>query len=189
MRAKGWFIIPGVQDGDRTFEEQFTGLEDACEEAAGKTVLDLGCAEGLISAEFAKRAKSVVGVDVLDDHLAIARQLFGHVPNLSFMKCDLRMLATNPEQLDAVPACDIVLACGVVHKLREPQRGLEFAVSRARSLFIFRNRATDRPYLVQSKHHPENQCMVDAVLKPLGWNEEKRVPSTRGEAVQYWRKC
>ena len=51
--AMGWFVInhdkAGHRDGDRSLEQQMRGLEKLVREVHGKTVLDIGCAEGLIS--------------------------------------------------------------------------------------------------------------------------------------------
>lgn len=118
MRKKGWFKIDGVQDGDRTLQDQLKGLAPALEAARGKTVLDLGCAEGLISYEFlAAGADHVHGIDSQEESLAVARARRNGELNITFECANLN---------DGIPApgkkreYEIVLLLAILHKLRQP---------------------------------------------------------------------
>jgi len=115
---KGWFKIDGVQDGDRTIDDQLKGLGPALAAARGKTVLDLGCAEGLISHAFIQAgAHSVHGIDSQAESLAVARKTYRDLERYLFEQCNLN---------DGVPApgkkreYEIVLALAILHKLRQP---------------------------------------------------------------------
>ncbi len=192
--TKGWFKVPGVRpDGDRTLKEQMMGLERALAECKGKTVLDLGCAEGLISLEFAKAgAKSVVGIELLSAHLAVARTVCrkyvaqgvirfvcGHLGDI--------IVATCREDFSA----DIVLALGIIHKLDDPNVPMAFAADCAKELLCFRAPAKVTPegadYLVKSKFK-DNVCNVPKLMREKGFADEGTVPGVRGEGVQYWRR-
>lgn len=183
---KGWLKIPGVQDGDRTLEEQIVAVRPALTEAAGKTVLDLGCAEGLISLEFSKAGASyVLGIDCVEDHLRVARQQCdGH--NVNFKK--MHLFKVNP---DTPAGFDIVLALGIVHKMQFPERLMRFAARSARELLLLRNSAASRNGIIRSKHYQENFCDSRAILTEEGFALEKIVdgPKERGEDVEYWRKA
>ena len=77
MTPKGWFVIDGLQAGDRTLAQQMLGMEAALAEARGKRVLDLGCAEGLIALEFLKAgAAQVTGIECNPATAAVTRRLF-----------------------------------------------------------------------------------------------------------------
>ena len=56
--GKGWFVTDG-RAGDRTLAQQLVGLDKI--NVQGATVLDVGCAEGLISIEMAKRGAAGPG--------------------------------------------------------------------------------------------------------------------------------
>jgi SAM-dependent methyltransferase len=131
MRRKGeggWFTIPGVQDGERTLEEAVCGLEPLADHAKGATVLDLGCAEGLIGQWFVEHgAAQVDGLDASELCLETARARAHGLP-MTFCRADF-----NEADMPAMdPDYDIVLCLSVLHKLKEPHRLLEYAASKAR---------------------------------------------------------
>lgn len=185
---KGWFRVPGIRpEGDRTFEEQIIGLDRAIGEAKGKRVLDIGCAEALISREFAKAGAEVVGIELLETHLQVARKVCAGLP-VRFICAHLKdyMLANpNPEKFD------IVLALGIIHKLPDPNEPLLWAARATKDLLCFRAPAkTHRAgadYLVQSKFSTST-CNVQKVMRELGFVDEGIVKGVRGEAVQYFRR-
>ena len=49
---------------DRTLAQQMMGLDRLFAEIEGKDVLDVGCAEGLLSIECAKAGADVVGIEI-----------------------------------------------------------------------------------------------------------------------------
>lgn len=182
---RGWFSIAGVRPGDRTLKEQMIGLDLALKEARGKTVLDLGCAEGLISREFAKAgAKSVLGIELLASHLAVAKVQCRDVPQVQFVQAHL---GDYIKARESFPQYDIVLALGIIHKLEDPAIPLRFAAQSARSLVVFRAPAKKYDGLIKSKHS-DIKCDVPKIMKSEGFIETALIEGVRGEAAQYWRR-
>lgn len=196
MRARAerrpWFTIPGVQVGDRTFEDQFKGLQHAYAEALTKphwTVLDLGCAEGLIGREFARAGVTeVLGVELLEGHLAVARKVCAEEAQMHFACASLLEWIAAERKRHMLRRFDLVLSLGVCHKLAEPAIGLEYSAMAARELLLFRNAArfgaTGR---VKSKHGPLEANARD-IFTRHGFVLERVERSSRNEAVEYWRR-
>lgn len=124
--GKGWFKIDGVQDGERDLAYQLKGLEVLLRKgnAEGKTVLDLGCAEGLISRCFREAgALSVDGLDMSAERIAYGREQF---PDIRFLQWDLNK---GMPRGWLASSYDVVLLLAVLHKLAEPRRTLHFAMA------------------------------------------------------------
>ena len=75
-------VIPGQVDID-LMNEHVARYAFAARLARGKRVLDAGCGAGYGSAELAKVAASVLGVDVAADAVDFAREHY-RLPHLSF---------------------------------------------------------------------------------------------------------
>jgi SAM-dependent methyltransferase len=187
---KGWLKVPGIRpDGDRTLAEQMLGLDRALAECKGKTVLDLGCAEGLIGLEFAKAgAVKVVGIELLETHLLVARKACKGWPQMQFICAHLDEYAAR----HPTPArFDIVLCLGIIHKLPDPNVPLRWAALSAAHLLCFRAPAKTEKwgadYCVKSKHS-DVQCNVPKTMREAGFMDEGTIAGTRGEGVQYWRR-
>lgn len=187
---KGWFIIPGVQDGDRTFEDQAQGLIPAFEECSGKSVIDLGCAEGLIAHEFCRRGASrVVALDSVIDHLMVAQKV-GKGLKIEYRQAYLDDYIHQHQTPAADERYDIVAALGVTHKLWKPKAALRWICASAKDLVLMR---TSRRYdndLIVSKRDNSIQCRVSPVMNAEGFVLEKTVQGSRKfmEDVQYWRR-
>ena len=180
----GWLMIKGVQEGDRTLGEQMQAVWPAVAEAAGKTVLDLGCAEGLIGLEFAKAgAAHVLGVEREREHLEVARRLCDGY-RIQFEEFNLKQV--DP---DYPLAFDIVLALGIIHKLEVPERGLRFAARSAKDLLLLRSGRGSVNGIIRGKFS-RITCDSAAVLRAEGFALEKTVdgPKDRDEPVEYWRR-
>lgn len=181
---KGWFTIPGVRPGDRTLKEQMMGLRPALNECAGKTVLDLGCAEGLIAKEFALAgAAQVTGIELLSSHLAVAKVQCRGL-NIKFICAHL---GDYIKTLETIPQYDIVLTLGIVHKLHDPAVPMRFAAQSAKDLLVFRAPAKKYDGLIKSKF-TDAKCNVTEIMASEGFVEEQLIPGVRGEAAQYWRR-
>lgn len=156
--VKGWFKIKGVQDGDRTIEEQLLGLDMVKDLAAGKSVLDLGCAEGLIGRHLVDHgARQVDGVNVVEHELDAARRLHAGQP-MRFYKAHLGNAAERAALAeDLLEQYDVVLLLSVLHKVKDPQAFLEWAVGHATETVVIRlpapvlehPRSNMRPYPVR----------------------------------------
>ena len=112
---KGWFTGLG-RDGDRDVNEQMQGLEQLLREVPGKTVLDAGCAEGLVSIELAKAgAAAVHGLEIVDNYIGIAQKLAADagVP-CTFEQANLNYYEPGGRRFD------IVLMGAILHKLKNP---------------------------------------------------------------------
>lgn len=180
---RGWFVIHGVQDGDVTLEDQMIAIWPAVAEAKGKTVLDVGCAEGLIGREFARAgATEVTGLDSIEDHLEIARKQCVGLP--------MTFVHANINKPQPAYSADIVLALGVSHKLQFPETGVRFAARSSRDLVLLRSGRGASGGIIKSKYHG-NTCDSHAIMREMGFDLEKVTdgPSTRPEEkVEYWRR-
>jgi SAM-dependent methyltransferase len=182
----GWFIIPGLQTGDRTFGDQAAGLEPAFATCAGKSVLDLGCAEGLLAHEFARRgAREVHGLELVREHVAVARQLAAGL-NCTFEVANLQEVV----QSEPARGYDIVCALAVIHKIRDMKRALKWCARSAAELLLIRTgRKYESDHMV-SKRDTKIAVNVPAVLKSEGFDLDQTVEGSEKhhEGVQYWRR-
>lgn len=187
-KRRGWFVIPGVQDGDRTLEEQTVALAPALAACAGKHVLDMGCAEGLVAHEFAVRgAAGVTGWDVVKDHIYVARKHFSHA-NTAFRALDLN---DHVHKRPSEAKYDIVLALGIIHKLWHVEAGLRFAAAHCRDLLLLRSGLRCTGGVITSKHNPLAPPVgVRHVLESEGFKLEATVAGGPlfHEDVDYWRR-
>jgi len=130
---KGWFNIPGVQAGDRTVQDQMKGLDALELQASGKTVLDLGCAEGLVARQLVQAGAQVHGVEVVRDAVLEARK---QCPEGEFYHVDLNVPHALKEL--QLPPIDVVLALAVLHKLRNPLQVVRTFLSFNPALVVLR---------------------------------------------------
>lgn len=142
---RGWFAIPGVQDGDRTPAQQLKGLDYAfacCDDAR---VLDLGCAEGVIAREALNYgAASVHGVEVVLMHVAVAKRV---CPGATFQVGDL-----NDEAVIAgLPHCDVIFALAILHKLRRPENLMRRIAQLGASLIVVRTPAATPDAVIDAR--------------------------------------
>jgi len=157
---RGWFIAPGIT-GDRTLEEQLMGVELLAPHARGASVLDLGCAEGLIARYCVQAwgARLVHGLTREPDQVAKAREFCAGLP-VHVWQCNLGdwqpWLRHNWKILQA--DYDIVLALSIIHKVRLPERFIEELQARARSWLAVR--------LPKRVHHDKRSNLVP--IDPVG---------------------
>lgn len=173
--------------GARSVAEQMMGLEAALAEAPGKSVLDLGCAEGAIAFAFARGKAG--RVRAMDYNAAMVEQAQEEqdesgVSNISFECADLSdwIAAPRPAKFD------IVLALAVLHKLSSPAAGAAFCADVCASLLVIRfpKGSSGR---IHSKQHPHNVADVPKILTRKGFVWERKEVGPRGEWVQYWRRA
>jgi len=105
------------------FESRFVGLEPICNPTicSGASLLDLGCAEGLIAKEFYKNGASVIhGFDIQQISVDGASKVFKEIPaNSAFRQADLSDWASfaNNNQDILLKNYDIVLFLGIYHQI------------------------------------------------------------------------
>jgi cyclopropane fatty-acyl-phospholipid synthase-like methyltransferase len=147
----------------------------------------MGCAEGLISREFAKAgAKSVLGIDVVEGHIEVAREQCKAFPNMTFEVRDLRKV--NIESVER--GYDIVLSLGVAHKLKYPGDGIRYAARSGKDLVLvgLTNYGEAKRGVLRSKHYRDNTCNVYDIMREEGFEDFQVLDRSRGETVIYWRK-
>jgi len=185
---KGWFEIPGVQQGDRTLAEQMLGVEPALAAAAGKTVCDLGCAEGLIALEFARAgAASVYGCDFnppLVDEAIAQRDRAGLQKTVHFQVMNLNHLIASEYASVEIWNYDIVLALAILHKLGDPHEALRFMAHATRERLVIRL-PVGSTGVIYTKNKGV-RCDVTQMLRSLSLRLELQVEGPRKELVQHW---
>jgi SAM-dependent methyltransferase len=182
---KGWFAIPGVQLGDRTLGEQLKGLEPALAYANGRTVLDLGCAEGLIAQAFANAGATLVhGQDYNAAFIKFARENVA-APCVFF---DGELETPAPDWV--LPQYDMVLMLAILHKLHNAKSILREYAQRTNYVVIrlpINSTGNIRP------KHPETRGFkitnVNHEMEALGFSLIELIRGPRGEWVQHWKRA
>jgi SAM-dependent methyltransferase len=99
-------VIPGQVDAD-LMNEHLARYAFAARLARGKRVLDAGCGAGYGSAELAKTAVSVLGVDQSNDAVQYARENY-RLPNLTFVQASATALPHPDATFDLVVAFEVI---------------------------------------------------------------------------------
>jgi SAM-dependent methyltransferase len=187
--AEGWFKLPG-RTGERTLKEQMRGLDRAVEQASGKTVLDLGCAEGLIAMQFVRAgAVRVRAIDCNEAVLRAGRQFLEANEAEGFPA----RLAMEQGNLNAmlVPGWegtyDIVLALAILHKMKNPEQALRATAGACLDLLVLRLGGGSRGE-IRSKFWPHVEVDSWEILPGLGFEFDGREQGPRNEQVHYWRR-
>jgi len=171
--------------GDRTIEQQLMGLDRLWREILGKTVLDVGCAEGEISLECAKRgAKQVVGIEIRRDAVTaaqVARNAIDVPPDVTFMCGDAQVYVPFGEW-------DIVLLLAVLHKLKDPSAACRRLVAAARDLVVIRLPPATASVIVDERSGNEPHD-IGWVMADSGFElEHQGYDGPFGEWMGYYRR-
>ena len=161
----------------------------AMEQAAEKTVLDVGCGEGYGTAMLAEVAKEAVGLDRAEAVAAASARY--RTPNLAYRSTDLGRLTTIEERFD------LVVSFQVIEHVPDPVvflEGLRHCVAPGGRLLVTTpNRlmsVSENPYHLREWTAPELLALARPVLptaRMLGMHGSERVIAwerARGEQVR-----
>lgn len=175
----GWFTTKRRR-GDRTLKQQIEGLDRLITSARNRTVLDIGCAEGLISMHLIDHgAIAAHGIEIVAAHVEVANKLRKH------RAC---MFETGDAN-DWKPKrqYDIVIMLAVLHKLRDPVAACKRYAAAAREQVVIRlppygttivdERSDNQPFDIA-------QAMTDE-----GWTLEEESRGPLNEWVGYYVKA
>ena len=179
-QLKGWFNTPG-RPGDRTFDQQLLGLDQLFAECPGKTCLDVGAAEGLISIELARRgAVAVHGLEVVANHVKVGRALIGDLP--------VTLEAADVNTWQPRRQYDIVLALAVLHKLKDPSSAARRLAGACKDLMVLRL-PPEMGHLIIDGRSGCKPHDIAAVMHEAGFEVERTgYDGPFGEFVSYWRR-
>lgn len=185
--AKTWFKISKDADHERTLTDQLIGLRPLFDEvrdfkakARPLTVLDVGCAEGLIGMELAKAgAAHVHGVEILQSRVTAAKKLRGSLP--CTFECN------KVDYYKPTRAFDVILALSILHKMPHPSDTLRGLVANTCDrMVVIRLPPGNGPVVIdrRSANVPHD---LNAVLEDLGFKLEEETTSSRDEWCGFWR--
>jgi 2-polyprenyl-3-methyl-5-hydroxy-6-metoxy-1,4-benzoquinol methylase len=179
-----WFKKEDNDSGHRSLKEQMLGLERALHMAKGKSVLDLGCAEGLISKEFLKAgADSLTGIDITKTYIEEAIELCKDFPNAKFIRSNLNAYIKSIYK----GKYDVVLALAIIQKAKNPNDFLKLAIDSCNlgGLIVIRYPIGQSEGIIKSKIC-DNKCDVIKTMADNGFISKGKLVGPRGEVVEYW---
>ena len=155
--------------GDRTFEQQMTGLDWLVDSdlLLNKTVLDFGCAEGLIGQRLVETlAFSVYGVELLPERVKQARKIAKQKGILSHYE------VADANDWTPKSEFDITLALAILHKLKDPSTVTRRLARATREMIVLRLPPATGSTIVdrRSGNVPHD---IDAVLREEGFVQER----------------
>lgn len=186
---KGWFRINGIQDGDRTLDDQVKGLESLFDRIADKRVLDLGAAEGLIAAECVRRgAREVYAWEGVADAVRIGRELFGPLP-IDFRKIDLNATNVVADALAGLQhGYDVVLMLGILHKLQNPLGLVELVFDHYRPELAVVRTPKRTPGYVSDARTNFRRFDVDEAIRGYGYRHIQTSTGHEAEWCGYYER-
>lgn len=181
MIGHGWFEIPDVQTGERKLGERVGPLKPLLPLAKGASVLDLGCAEGLIGKWLADRggARLIHGIDKHAPYLATARKIMpARQYKAKFDVCDFDEWAAQREGLGLQPSYNIVLALNVAQKLKDPRAFLLDVAALASDAFVYSGPAR----VLKDARSGNVPLDIEKLVVPLGFVLKSFDPGKRDPA-------
>lgn len=186
MNARpSWFCLPDGGPCRVMVDERLVGLRPLMDEVREQrlrgrplTILDVGCAEGLIAIRLAKLgAAHVHGIDRDRERIRRARHLRGSMP------CSFEEGRADYYVPDRVYG--VVMALSVLHRVVNPSEALRRLVAlRCDRMVVLR--LPDGPVVVdrRSGYRPHD---LDAVLRDLGFRLVEQTTGPDGEFTGFWR--
>lgn len=161
-------------------EQQLIGLEPLWAEVNGRTVLDVGCAEGLIALECKKAgAKLILGVDNRETAVKEARQHFG-----DSYTCDA--IVADVSQWEPRASFDVVLMLGVLQKLPNPGEVFVRMLCRCKELAVVRLPDGGWPGLTDSRSGNQ-RIELDKAAALAGFELERVTQGPHGQWAGWLR--
>lgn len=196
VKNKPWFAV-GNKLGDRTLAQQMQGLDRLFAEvkkhgAGSGSVLDIGCAEGLISIELARAGFAcVTGIEIRPDAVARARELKARdrdaylVHNSTWLQFHVGDANTYVPDADGF---QIVIMLAVLHKLKNPTAACARFAAAARDLVVIRLPPEHAPTIVDERSGMEPHH-VGLTMERSGFVlEHAAYDGPFGEWVGYYRR-
>lgn len=174
-----WFKI-GDEPGLRELKYQMLGLEPLKGYAARASVLDLGCAEGLVGKFMVDvwGVDWVDGIEVVPARVEKAREICAGYHNMEFHVGNFDAPDSLPELRSRY---DIVLALAIAHKLKDPVGFIEWCAEKAEVLAI---RLPTKHKTFQSPRSKNIVVNPSAILD--GWELVSGQPGPRNEWTGIW---
>jgi len=170
----------------RTLEQQLTGLQDLLDMVEGLTVLDVGCAEGLISVECAKQgARAVYGIELVSEFVAEAKRnalskmispVHVRAWPCTFIQGDANTWTPAPDE-----QYDVVLLLAILQKLRDPSAACKRIAKCARELVVIRLPPGNAPVIIdwRSGMRPHD---IEHAMREAGFYLAARADGPMAEA-------
>lgn len=179
-QRRGWFVTDG-RPGDRSLQDQLKGLDALFAEVPGKTVLDAGCAEGLISIELAKAgALAVHGVEIAPEHVDVGRKLVGDLP--------VTLEVGDLNQWRPLRRYDIVIGLAILQKVKDPTDLCIDLAGAAREMVVLRLPPEHAPDVIDARSGNVVH-RIDAVMGEAGFElTSAGYTGHLGEHVSYWKR-
>lgn len=106
LEFTGERLVPGQVDRD-LWNEHFARYAFAARLARRKRVLDIACGAGYGSAELAKVAEAVLGIDISEEAIAEA-QIRYSAPNLQFLNASAQQIPLPDASFDLIVAFEVI---------------------------------------------------------------------------------
>jgi SAM-dependent methyltransferase len=165
--------------------QQLTGLESLLAMVTDKSVLDVGCAEGLILAECLDRgARTSYGVDIRQE--AIERALENRQITLAARRSAVGLECADVNDWRPHRHYDIVLLLGILHKLADPGKVFRRMLGHCKHTCVVRLPHDDWPVLTDARSGNKPHNLV-AIAEDCGF-EMIRIaagPAVGGNPAQW----